>query len=183
MIGSTFKVVNVVGSGQLPTELAIEPLKEDLRGNSFENDSPQPGLHLQFEEDGPMTTFYKSGKYIVRAPNIEILNETKAKVRKEISRLKLIDEDCDTDFSIQNVVALGLLDVDNINLSSMTIGLGLEHTEYEPEQFPALTYRKPEYPCTFLLFANGKVVIAGADDPEEAEESFEGFVEEISEWL
>lgn len=183
MIDATFEVVNVVGTGILPTELALKPLKEDLRGEAFENESPQPGLHLQFEEDGPMTTFYTSGKYIVRAPSVDVLHETEREVREEIARLKLINADCATDFSIQNVVALGLLDVDNINLASMTIALGLEHTEYEPEQFPALTYRKPEYPCTFLLFANGKVVIAGADDVQEAEESFDSFIEEVDEWL
>lgn len=183
MMDSTFEVVNVVGTGQLPTELAIEPLKEDLDGHAFENDSPQPGLHLQFEEDGPMTTFYRSGKYIIRSPSVEILTETEAAVRDEISRLGILDRDYETGFAIQNVVANGAIDVEQVNLRSITIALGLEHTEYEPEQFPALTYRKPEYPCTFLLFSNGKVVIAGADTVDGAESAFESFVEELAEWL
>lgn len=184
MIDSTFEVVNVVGTGRLPAELALDPLKEDLAGETWENDSPQPGLHLRFEEDGPMTTFYSSGKYIIRAPSVNQLHDAEYDVREEIARLGIIeDADAETDFEISNVVAVAKLDREQVNLRALTIGLGLENTEYEPEQFPALSYRKPEYPCTFLLFANGKIVIAGADDVEEAETAFDGFKDELAEWL
>ena len=184
MIDSTFDVVNVVGAGRLPAELALEPLKEDLAGDAWENDSPQPGLHLRFVEDGPMTTFYTSGKYIIRAPSVAELHEADQDIRDEIARLGIIpDADAETDFEISNVVATAQLDREEVNLISLTVALGLEHTEYEPEQFPALSYRKPEYPCTFLLFANGKIVIAGADDPVEAETAFDGFKAELDEWI
>lgn len=184
MIESTFGVVNVVGTGKLPAELALQPLKEDLNGESWENDSPQPGLHLRFEEDGPMTTFYSSGKYIIRAPSVEELHQAEQEIREEIERLGIIpDADTETGFDVSNVVATAQLEVDSVNLVALTVGLGLEYTEYEPEQFPALSYRKDEYPCTFLLFANGKIVIAGADDPEEAETAFDGFKEDLAEWI
>jgi transcription initiation factor TFIID TATA-box-binding protein len=184
MIDSTFDVVNVVGTGRLPAELALQPLKEDLAGNAWENDSPQPGLHMRFVEDGPMTTFYSSGKYIIRAPSVDGLYDAEREIREEIHRLGIIESpDADTEFEISNVVAVAKLDRDEVNLIALTVALGLEHTEYEPEQFPALSYRKPEYPCTFLLFANGKIVIAGADDPDEAEDAFENFKVELDEWI
>lgn len=185
MIESTFEVVNVVGTGRLPAELALQPLKEDLKGETWENDSPQPGLHLQFEEDGPMTTFYSSGKYIIRAPSLDELHDAETDIKEEIARLGIIPDphEADTNFVISNVVAVAKLEKDHVNLMALAIGLGLECTEYEPEQFPALAYRKPEYSCTFLLFANGKIVIAGADDVDEAKEDFEGFKDDLDEWL
>ena len=48
-----------------------------------------------------------------------------------------------------------------VDLSKMSILLGLESTEYEPEQFPGLIYRPPESPFVLLIFASGKVVITG----------------------
>jgi transcription initiation factor TFIID TATA-box-binding protein len=184
MIKSTFEVVNVVGTGKLPAELALTPLREDLAGEAWENDSPQPGLHLRFEDDGPMTTFYSSGKYIIRAESEASLRAANNDTCEEIARLGIIPgAETETEFSISNVVATAELEQDEVNLIALTIGLGLENAEYEPEQFPALTYRNPDYPCTFLLFANGKVVVAGADDPEESETAFESFKEELEEWI
>lgn len=184
MVDSTFEIVNVVGSGVLPAELALEPLKEDLKGESWENEGPQPGLHLEFSEDGPMTTFYRSGKYIIRAESKDRLEEANLEVREEIERLGIIaDAEDDTGFQISNFVGVSQLDVDNLKLSALAIGLGLENVEYEPEQFPALKYRTSEYSCTHLLFSNGKIVTAGANTREETLNAFESFKSELEEWI
>jgi transcription initiation factor TFIID TATA-box-binding protein len=180
----SFEIVNVVGTGRMPSELDLEPLEEDLRGNAWSNESPQPGMHLRFEEDGPMTTFYRSGKYIIRAPSEQELRDAKAETCEEIARLGILeDASTDTDFDISNVVAVGVLAQESLNLIALTIGLGLKNAEYEPEQFPALTYRSDAYDCTFLVFANGKVVIAGASTAAEAKDSFDRFMQELDEWL
>ena len=178
----TFEVVNVVGTGDLPVELRLEKVVEDIRGETWENESPQPGLHLQFDEDGPMTTFYMSGSYIIRASNREELEEANETVLDELARLGIIDRDEEVPFTISNVVSLAKLDT-HINLSALAVGLGLEHTEYEPEQFPALVYRRSKYPCTFLVFANGKIVIPGANSVPAAEDAFEMFYDELTEWV
>jgi transcription initiation factor TFIID TATA-box-binding protein len=50
-------------------------------------------------------------------------------------------------------------------LETIAIGLGLEQTEYEPEQFPGLIYRDGE--STVLVFASGKIVCTGLTNLEE----------------
>lgn len=179
----SFEVVNVVGTGDLPVELDLASFAEDLRGETWENESPQPGLHLHFEEDGPMTTFYMSGSYIIRASNAAELDQANDEVLDEIERLGIIDdsEKDDIPFSVSNVVSLATVDAE-INLAALAIELGLEHTEYEPEQFPALVYRRSKYPCTFLVFANGKIVIPGADSVESSREAFNRFSDELDEF-
>jgi transcription initiation factor TFIID TATA-box-binding protein len=75
-------------------------------------------------------------------------------------------------FSIQNYVCVTDLG-EPVNLSALAIGLGLEKTEYEPEQFPGLVYRSPDYESVLLVFGSGKTVITGAKSIEQAESAFE----------
>lgn len=177
-----FEIVNVVGTGKLPEELDLSAVKDDLAGECWENESTQPGLHQKFHEDGPMTTFYPSGSYIIRAPSEEKLAQSNAKVLNAVSDLGIVEPDVDTEFAIKNVVGLATLGVD-VDLNAVTIGLGLEHSEYEPEIFPALIYRRSKYPCTFLIFASGKVVSAGSKSEESSRESFEKFYNKELEWI
>jgi transcription initiation factor TFIID TATA-box-binding protein len=66
-----------------------------------------------------------------------------------------------------------------LNLSALAIGLGLEFTEYEPEQFPGLIYRPANLDCVLLIFGSGKVIITGATGVESAEEAVTGLLEQI----
>jgi len=65
---------------------------------------------------------------------------------------------------IKNIVATSELDA-LPSLEAIAIGLGLEQTEYEPEQFPALIYRGGD--SVILVFASGKLVCTGLTDLEE----------------
>lgn len=60
---------------------------------------------------------------------------------------------------------------------------GLENTEYEPEQFPGLVYRPSDDSCVILLFANGRVVIAGSPDVDVAQQSFESLKDRVADLL
>jgi len=65
----------------------------------------------------------------------------------------------------------------------VSIGLGLEAVEYEPEQFPGLIYRPPDFPAVLLVFANGNVVITGAKDMQTAEEAFSHLQNQVEDLL
>ncbi len=71
---------------------------------------------------------------------------------------------------IQNIVSSADLGT-NLNLNAIAIGLGLEHIEYEPEQFPGLVYRLDEPDVVALLFGSGKLVITGGKQLTDAEEA------------
>jgi transcription initiation factor TFIID TATA-box-binding protein len=46
--------------------------------------------------------------------------------------------------------------------------LGIENIEYEPEQFPAIVHRPPQFAVTLLIFSTGKAIVGGTTDREEA---------------
>jgi transcription initiation factor TFIID TATA-box-binding protein len=65
-------------------------------------------------------------------------------------------------------------------LSALAIGLGLEQTEYEPEQFPGLVYRNPNLESVILIFSTGKAVITGSSDLNEVEAASDHLIEELA---
>jgi transcription initiation factor TFIID TATA-box-binding protein len=67
-----------------------------------------------------------------------------------------------------------------VNLEALAVALGLEQTEYEPEQFPGLIYRPPQYEVTLLIFATGKIIIGGTTDREHAKSVIQHLQEDLS---
>jgi len=62
---------------------------------------------------------------------------------------------------VQNIVASSDLGSE-IDLNEIAVTMGLEHVEYEPEQFPGLVYRMEDPRTVILLFGSGKLVCTGA---------------------
>ena len=81
-----------------------------------------------------------------------------------------VDVATSPDIEIQNIVSSGDLD-HTLNLNAIAIGLGLEHIEYEPEQFPGLVYRLDDPDVVALLFGSGKLVITGGKQLDDAEQA------------
>lgn len=167
-------IANAVGSGDLGRELNLEQVGNDLSVPYTEyNPENYHGLYIRVEEDGPLITVYRSGKYIISgSSSLRELHKTNNVFLKRLAELDGITEINKTGFSLQNLVCTADLKED-VNLNTLSIGLGLESVEYEPEQFPGLVYRPAEYPLVLLVFASGKVVITGAPTQETAEEAFE----------
>lgn len=72
--------------------------------------------------------------------------------------------------TIENIVANATLGR-RLNLTAISLGLGIEHVEYEPEQFPGLVYRLDEPAVVTLLFASGQLVITGGTCRADAEKA------------
>jgi transcription initiation factor TFIID TATA-box-binding protein len=83
---------------------------------------------------------------------------------------------------VQNLVCTAELG-GSLNLNALAIGLGLENTEYEPEQFPGLVYRPSEADSVILLFGSGRVVITGSPDLDSAEKDFQIVQSEVADVL
>ena len=162
-------VVDVVASGSLDIELNLEQVTRDLGSKAEYDPRKYPGMYLRFGEDAPLITVYRTGKYIVTGADSE---EEAHTIRERFLNLfadnGMIAEPNDEWFRIQNLVCTAELG-ESLNLNAIAIGLGLESTEYEPEQFPGLIYRPSESDSVILLFASGRVVITGSPDIESAE--------------
>jgi transcription initiation factor TFIID TATA-box-binding protein len=188
---------NIVGTGSLNRDLNVQAVAEDLPVETWENDGPHPGLHARIDgsgEDGksPLTTFYRSGKYIVRVPShyvtsedeevdnqlvIEELYNENQRVLDELEELGVIESTEGYDIEISNIVATGNLGRQlNLEVLAEALIYFADGTvEYEPEQFPALIYRDEAYPCTMSVFANGSIVLPGGKEIDGVQEAYEDF--------
>jgi len=177
------EIVNVVASGSLDVEFDLELVATDINSIAEYDPGKYPGMYLRFGEDAPLITLYRTGKYIVTGADSE--KEAQA-IRKRFLNLLadngMIPTPDDEWFRIQNLVCTAELG-ESLNLNALAIGLGLENTEYEPEQFPGLIYRPSGADCVVLLFASGRVVITGSPDLDAAEQTFSTLRDEVTNLL
>ncbi len=177
------EIVNVVAAGTLGREIDVPAIAEDidaavvnLSGENYSNRV----VYLRREEGGPMATLFRSGSYhITGAGSIEEAEELKDWLGNTLGELGV---EVTPTFSIKNIVMTGDLG-QQLNLNTLSIALGLEVTEYEPEQFPGVVYRPPDIDCVFLIFGSGKVVITGSSDLEIATRGFEKLSNRLKELL
>ncbi|MFC6793522.1 hypothetical protein ACFQFH_03235 [Halobaculum halobium] len=59
--------------------------------------------------------------------------------------------------------------------------MGIDETEYEPEQFPGLFYRPDEQDWFSILFATGSIIIDGVPDIGLLEEAYRNIDNTLSE--
>ncbi|SFR53515.1 TATA-box-binding protein [Halogeometricum limi] len=172
------EVVNAVGSGDLGIEIDLNRLATDVKEVEFDPDK-YPGAYVRLEGVEPLITVYRTGKYIITGSKSD---EEAYSCRKQFLKLLtdegVLGEPEDEWFSMQNYVCTGELDQVQ-NLNALAIGLGLEYTEYEPEQFPGLVFRPDDTPVVILIFSSGKVVVTGAKDIDMAEEAFQSLKEDL----
>jgi len=176
-------VVNVVASGALDVELDLETVARELDDIVDYDPEKYPGAYFRFGDDEPLITLYRTGKYIITGASSEAESE---RLREEflglLDRHGIVSSAEDAWFTVQNYVCVADLER-SVNLSALAIGLGLEVTEYEPEQFPGLVYRPDDHECVLLVFATGKVVITGAANVDTAEEAFTHLRNQIDDLL
>ncbi|WP_336134208.1 TATA-box-binding protein [Natronomonas amylolytica] len=179
MINSELELVNTVAGGQIDAEVDLQALKEDLPFKTCYIKGP--GLYFKFDDSGPTIVLARSGKYFFTgAKSLQEVDRTRDATLDLFSERGIIDTAEDDSFSVKNMVFTADIDR-SMKLSHLSIILGLESVEYEPEQFPGLIYRPDTYNCVLLIFASGKVVITGATSRETAEMAFNQLLNTISE--
>ena len=179
MSESGVEVVNIAALGTLGIEVDIEQIVEDADLPVANFDPEYNAAFFRFEEDGELIILYTSGKYILRGGDeFEKMHEVNSQFLDFISDLG-IQVDNST-LEVKNVVSVGNLERE-IDLNTLTIALGLEQTEYEPEQFPGLVYRPSDSRCVLLIFASGKVVITGGRSEEEDNQAFKSLQQFLEE--
>jgi transcription initiation factor TFIID TATA-box-binding protein len=117
-------------------------------------------LQTRFAPDDTYVPFYRSGKCsVVGATSPEHFEQMVERVNTLMR--ELLEFDYEPTVEIENIVAT--TELESIpSLEAIAVGLGLEQTEYEPEQFPALIYRSND--AVFLVFSSGKIVCTGLTD-------------------
>lgn len=162
------QIVNVVSSGHL----GIGEIDTDTLGAELDADlSIMPGrVYLKGDEHAPMVMVFRSGCYTIAGATSwqDILNtlgwlfERLHEVGLEVDQGSVFNS-----MDIKYLVVTGDLGL-QLDLETALITLGMEQSEYEPEQFPAIIHRPKMADCTVLLFSTGKITITGVKDIEGA---------------
>jgi transcription initiation factor TFIID TATA-box-binding protein len=167
----SIEIENVVASTGIGQELDLETLADDLRATKYDPDH-FPGLVYRMQEPKAAALIFRSGKIVCTgAKSVDDVTTALEQVFDELRDLG-IQVDDSPEIEIQNIVSSADLD-HTLNLNAIAIGLGLEHIEYEPEQFPGLVYRLDEPSVVALLFGSGKLVITGGKHLDDAEQALE----------
>lgn len=173
-------VENVVASGSLGIELDLEAVARELSEVVEFDPEKYPGAYFHLNDSAPLITLYRTGKYIITGAGSEA---EASSIRREFLQLlaeqSILPEAEDDWYKIQNYVCMADID-QHLDLTALAIGLGLEVTEYEPEQFPGLVYRPTDHDCVMLIFGSGKVIITGTTAIDLAEKAVANLLEQIN---
>jgi len=164
-----------MGSGSLGREIDLEALVSELENHLGEivdaNFHGPSMVTVRLKENGPAYTIYRTGTFQIRgAETEELLTDSYRRFEQVLNEISI--NTSETEFRQATSVFMEDLGRE-INLEAFAIGLGLEHTEYEPEQFPGLIYRPSKYDVTLLVFASGKVIIGGTTEREHAKSAIQ----------
>lgn len=159
----------MVATGKIDREFELEAIADDIDSYSCDySEEGHPGIYLKFYKEGPSVTIFRSGSCNIRgASSKEELYENKSLVEDRISSLGI--EGTVENFRITNIVFTSDIG-ESMDLNKISIKLGLENVEYEPEQFPGLVYRLDQ--GVILIFSSGKLVLTGFTNVEDARQAF-----------
>ena len=165
------ELVNAVGGGDLEEEINLEVLSQELDGEVVRyNPINWPGLYFRQNMESPVILIFRTGKYnITGASSIDELFQTNDEFIEKLHNKGISVPT--SSFELRNIVFLNQFDSE-LDLDKTCIALGLDKTEYEPEQFPGIMYHPAEVDGVFLIFRNGKVIFTGAKSHEHADEAY-----------
>ena len=169
---------NIVASTRFADSLDLIATAEILEGSEY-NPERFPGLIHRMKEPKTALLLFGSGKAVCTGG--KTLNDVRESVDIVAGRLLEagIPVERHPEITVQNIVATSDLGA-GINLANIAISLGVEHIEYEPEQFPGLVYRLEDPNVVCLLFGTAKMVLTGAKSVEEIDRAVESIIETLS---
>jgi transcription initiation factor TFIID TATA-box-binding protein len=186
-------VVNIVASGKFDVELDLGVVAQDLCelddwiSEVKHSQSQGNRLLIYFVDNDALCILTSSGVYMFNGiDTYEEIEDVNEKLLKSLSQLEIIssrnpsEEEVVEKLSIRNMVCTVDLGRE-VNLNAVSIGLGFENIEYEPEQFPGLVYRPQDQNCTILIFSTGKILIMGVQNEKSVREAFELITSELEE--
>jgi transcription initiation factor TFIID TATA-box-binding protein len=182
-------IANMVGSGDLEMEIDLAAVAEDIptpaeRIESVEHSRRRGNrLNIRFTDWDTLGILAPTGvTTITGAKSYEELYQSNDDMISSLVDIGLIERPVEDGFGVRNLVFVGDLERD-INLDALAIGIGLEHVEYEPEQFPGLVYRPQTIDCTVLVFATGKAIVTGVVEMDTAIEAHQHVRDQLNTFL
>lgn len=174
------EVANVVGLITYQQELDLAAfadtfaVRDDITDVVYEP-ADNHWLQTRFPPDNTYVAFYRTGRCSIAGCRSVDQFEMRAHRVNAVMR-DLLDFEYEPEIEISNIVATSDLG-SPIPLERLTLELGIDVVEYEPEQFPALMYRGPDH--VILIFASGKLLCTGLTDLDAVSEAVNDLVGQI----
>lgn len=175
------QLVNAVGGGDINQELNLRKLSDSLNThvNRYEPEH-HPSLYLRFAEEGATVLVFRTGKYnIAGAESVPDLINSSDTLLNKLSDLGINVSGVENTFEVRNLVFSAEFETE-FELNELTIALGLENAEYEPEQFPGIQFNPQSGNGLFLIFRTGKVLLIGVTEENTANDLFSNLNEKLT---
>ncbi len=153
------EVTNIVGTLETDREFDLNVLADVLPDAEYHPESSPFMVYRPIES----ATLLVPTNGLISVVGAKNPDQTKQAVRAffdEMDTLGVEIKISPDEILVQNIVINGDLGVE-LDLDVLSIGIGLERCEYEPEQFPGIIFRN-ELGATVLIFRTGKFVITGS---------------------
>lgn len=152
---------NIVGTLRLDTQLKLDILSHNLQNADYHPEVYPSMVYKPSKELSLSILVPSSGKItIVGGKSKQELMSASRDFIESIDKFGVKVDKSSSDILIQNILAIYSLNRE-IDLHSLSVELGLECVEYEPEQFPGLIYRGIGT-TTISIYRTGKISIMGA---------------------
>jgi len=177
LLSAGIEVKNIVAKLDLGIELDLSYLATTIPNSSYEPER-YPSLIFRPKDLSTVLVTRSGILLFTGGDSVDDLQDTYRRVSEELKEIGIDDIKDVGEVELVNVVSTSELNSD-VDLNHLSISLGLENTEYEPEQFPGLIYRIEDGPVV-LIFASGKIVVTGATSTPEISDAVETLCELIS---
>lgn len=166
------QIINIVASGDLGREFDLASLSEDLDLPHIQYDPETfPGAQLRLSPEGAVMTVFSTGSYTITGVQTDA--ELRSVFTEIVSSINdILSKSVSPEYPVVGNLACKAALEKELDLAAVSIGLGIEHTEYEPEQSPFVYYRPNDTNCVITIASNGQVVITGIKEKREAEQAF-----------
>ncbi|MHA1346594.1 MAG: TATA-box-binding protein [Candidatus Heimdallarchaeaceae archaeon] len=170
-----FKITiqNIVASIDLFTSIELVEMYQKLIDNESIDISYYPdkfpGVILKIKTPKVSSLVFSSGKLVLTGAKSTENVRIGVKIISDILRKVGVVITEEPEIVIQNIVASGNFNRQQLNLE--LIALWLDHTMYEPEQFPGLIFRLQDPKNVLLLFQSGNLVCTGGKSEEQVHEA------------
>ena len=177
---SDLSIVNVVGGGSIGREIDLSQTTQDFPQNCVKYDpSSFEAVVIRYENPKATVMLYSSGKYsLAGAQSVDGAESANQIFTSDIEQM-IQSQLSNKVFEVRYLVATADLG-SQIDLNEVMIQIGIEETEYEPEQFPALFYRPKNQQWLYSIFASGKIVINGCQSVEKLKQAYTDIKAELT---
>lgn len=155
------EVTNIVGNGTFSQSVDLQRFGTKVPKVEYEPETSPMAVWRPFEQNSVTVLVPSSGRITI------VGNKSRDEIHQAIAEIYdqlppyvegvTPKEQFIREFQISNIATATSLNRE-LELSEVAVGIGLEETEYNPEQFPGIVYR-PTPGVVTLIFRSGSVVI------------------------